>query len=1457
MKCIFKTLMFFLGFGVLSHFTLQGKEDKAFQKRKPSAIHSVFLQEGLLDSCLQDLGIPSTSMDPDCYSGNPVRLEASWDSLALLPETTRFLFTLVDPSTQLIEAISREPVFYVRDTGDFFMYPVVFSSGTLDLVEIEPGETSLDSLRVILQAGDSCNQIGSTPATFQVADCRETCSADPGMLELQTEEDCWDGRGTTRLIAVPSAPAVVPDGYIKRYLLSSGEDMVLQAIRRYPKFRIADIGRYTIHTIVYTREQLALGEIEWGTTTLAELDAVLDSSINCFALDREGVSFEFAPCEEPCLADAGSMLAGEIGCKEDEEPLVLRAGINEFPTIPRKFKRRFLLTYGDSLLVEDVKRKPVFRVDSMGVYRIHSFVYNPRTFDRNQIEEGITTGTDILSYISEMEICASLDAEGAIFQVDSCEAPCEVDPGMLVAQPHECINDSIGTLLSAIRSSVASIPSGFQRAYLLSSQGEKIVEEIGQIPTFQVSTEGMYAIHTLIYDPLTFNPDDILFGTDRISDLLTKGDELKICLGLEEVGATFEVSICDSIPDICMADAGTLVADTIDCLSPDSSVVLSATAGMQAMVPEGYSQVFVLTQDSSLTLVSVDSLPGFEVAATGMYTIHSLVYNPSELTLPELNDSVSVTGFDLLAQIEADSLCASLDVTGASFVVEPCVQDTVPPAPPVCMADAGTLVADTVDCLSPDSSLVLSATEGMQAMVPEGYSQVFVLTQDSSLTLVSVDSLPEFGVAATGMYTIHSFVYNPSELTLPELNDSVAVTGFDLLAQIEADSLCASLDVAGASFVVEPCVQDTIPVEPPVCLADAGTLMADSVSCLSPDSSVVLSATEGMQAMVPEGYSQVFVLTQDSSLTLVSVDSLPGFEVAATGMYTIHSLVYNPSELTLPELNDSVAVTGFDLLAQIEADSLCASLDVAGASFVVEPCVQDTVPPAPPVCMADAGTLVTDTVDCLSPDSSLVLSATAGMQAMVPEGYSQVFVLTQDSSLTLLAIDSIPYFVVGSPGKYTLHSFVYNPSELALPDPNDSVVVTGFDLLAQIEADSLCASLDVAGAAFEVRECEASCVVEAPSMSALKENLCLNEGIAELQAFPEDFPKEGEEYTQVFILTSGEEERVQKVSEWPLFQVNQPGTYKVYSFIYNSRDIFLGLIEFGQLNLQELIAFVGELDPCASFSPEGASFSVEDCDCPADAGMLTAEEISCFDGINPVTLNIGLVEKPIYPRGFKLGYVLARGNAKVIQGAYRWPFINVRDTGTYSVHPIVYNPRTFDLERLDSGLSQESDDDDDEDDNEEEDDEDNDDDDSREIPERMTISILASSLAQKNICAKLEENGAVWKIEACSTVVSDQAKGFKIADSQVVNGGDLDGAVFQLSPNPSYGVAYIKGVNVDQGTHELILIDMQGRVVKKGIISSLAQPHAMDLQDLSNGFYGVQVIEPSGKIHSFKLSLQR
>ena len=128
---------------------------------------------------------------------------------------------------------------------------------------------------------------------------------------------------------------------------------------------------------------------------------------------------------------------------------------------------------------------------------------------------------------------------------------------------------------------------------------------------------------------------------------------------------------------VCDADAGTLSGGGIVCFENDAATLV-ATANGDAVVPAGFVTGYALTEGAGLVIIDAGSTPEFTVDAIGVYTIHTLVYDPTTLDLSTLELGVT-TGFDvngLLIQ-GGGAICASLDVSGAAFIVEICssVQD--------------------------------------------------------------------------------------------------------------------------------------------------------------------------------------------------------------------------------------------------------------------------------------------------------------------------------------------------------------------------------------------------------------------------------------------------------------------------------------------------------------------------------------------------------------------------------------------------------------------------------------------------------------------------------------------------------------------------------------------------------------------------------------------------------------
>ena len=507
----------------------------------------------------------------------------------------------------------------------------------------------------------------------------------------------------------------------------------------------------------------------------------------------------------------------------------------------------------------------------------------------------------------------------------------------------------------------------------------------------------------------------------------------------------------------CDADFGMLTAPAI-CFKGDTAATIQTAKAANTVVPEGYVTAYVLTSGDGLVIENAAQFPFFEVAPTGKYTIHTLVYDPTTLDLGIIDFGVT-TGVDvngLLVQ-GGGTICAALDVTGVPFSFEACDDP--------CFASAGTLTPNDA-CLE-DGIATLTATRATAADVPIGYSVIYVLTTGDTLAIQDVSATPEFSVDAEGTYTIHTLVYDTLTLDLGIVVPGVT-TGFDVNALLEqgGGDICAALDVAGATFMVGACP----------CEAFAGTLSANDFDCLDPDmemATTTISASVDSMPNVPEGYSVIYVLTSGDTLAIQGVSATPEFTVDAPGMYTIHTLVYDTLTLDLSIVVPGVT-TGFDVNALLEqgGGDICAALDVAGAAFMVEACT----------CAADAGNLTANAFDCQECRCQTNISATADVIPNVPTGYSVIYVLTTGDTLAIQGVNATPEFMVDAAGTYTIHTLVYDTLtlDLGIVVPGVTTGVDVNNLLIQGGGD-ICAALDVLGARFVVEECP--CDVDAGTLT--------------------------------------------------------------------------------------------------------------------------------------------------------------------------------------------------------------------------------------------------------------------------------------------------------------------------------------------------------------------------------------
>ena len=161
------------------------------------------------------------------------------------------------------------------------------------------------SINVQIQSAEGDNQVythtnpvqpdGSDAIVFPGLNFPEPvveCEADAGTLTADNSEvELFDGSAS--ISAIANGDIVVPDGYATVYVLTMGEDLVIQQTGATPNFDVSMIGDFTIHTLVYdddpeSEDFLDLSGVMPGETTGGDVLALIGDK--CADLDVEGAS---------------------------------------------------------------------------------------------------------------------------------------------------------------------------------------------------------------------------------------------------------------------------------------------------------------------------------------------------------------------------------------------------------------------------------------------------------------------------------------------------------------------------------------------------------------------------------------------------------------------------------------------------------------------------------------------------------------------------------------------------------------------------------------------------------------------------------------------------------------------------------------------------------------------------------------------------------------------------------------------------------------------------------------------------------------------------------------------------------------------------------------------------------------------------------------------------------------
>lgn len=1189
----------------------------------------------------------------NCLDNGTARLQAVEVTTPTFPSKYKVIYVLTSGNDLIIEAFSATPDFIVRKTGVFTIHTLVYDPAKINLSEFDPGEFSAgDILKKLVQGGGKiCGALDVPGAKFNVSIC--PCAANPGAL-VAASQPCINN-GSVQLTANRVLPTVIPTGFQLRYVLTKGEDLTIVQLGLNPQFSVAQTGRYRIHSFIYNPTTLDLSGVVFGTTKAAAINAKLiqGGGVICGALDLFGATFDVTSC--PCEPTAGSLRPDAQVCYDNINVAKLTAVVVNAPVIPAGYLRRYVLTSGANLVIENVSQNPVFNVTKTGNFRIHTLIYNPADLDLSTVIFGFTRAADINKLLIQGggPLCGALDLTGALFEVTSC--PCTAKAGTLVAIDQPCLNAGSARIRGNV-GTASVVPTGFKLVYILTQGDVLVVRQVKEVADFTVTAAGRYRVHAFVYNPSTFNINDIQTGVttaQAVRDRLIEGGG-SICGSIQLSGLVFDVSTC---APTCTASAGTLKVLDQACLPVGGAARLRATSLLAPSVPEGFLLRYVLTSGDNLVIQNIASSADFNVASTGRFRIHTLVYNPTTLNLTGVifgSTRASAIASQLIQG--GGSVCGALDVTGAIFDVVNCVS---------CTAYSGTLIPANGPCLDNWWDARLRAATNKAPVIPTGYQLRYLVTNGSNLVITQIGDKPDFTVHTTGTWRIHALVYNPSTFNLSQIvlnTTTIEDLKFYLVRGIVAT--CASLDESGAYFFVKPCEG---------CNVEAGTLKPKIQVCLNTQTGARLQADVDRSPIVPTGYLVKYVLSYGDNMTVLLVGNTPDFTVGNTGRYRIHTLVYNLNSFN-PATAFQLGVTMLKTVKQTfiqDGGTLCAAVDPVGAYFEVSTCQQ--------TCGVSAGTLNPVGQPCLDNWTDTRLQATVGTQPNIPSGYVIRYLLTSGDSKVIEKVSSTPDFIVSKAGKYRIHALVYNPNTLNFTIYLGKTLLNELNVLFIQGGGAVCGALDLTGAYFNVQAC-LTCTVSTGKLK-VKVPDCYRAGnIIKLSTEVLIAPIVPTGYTirYAIVNTAG---TIIDVTETPTANVNAAGTYCMHAFVFPQAQFNVGRIVKGSTSLSQLNLWLKDF--CSAIDLTGICFNVSTCAqlCEVAVGKLVPRTPNCYTAGGVVTLTADVTVAPVIPSGFTICYAIANANG-VIVDVTEQPSVVVRASGTYCMHAFIFPTASFNVNRI-------------------------------------------------------------------------------------------------------------------------------------------------------------------------------
>lgn len=508
--------------------------------------------------CGSYAGVITTDFGPHCLHNGEALLTGTPDGNAVAPAGFTTVYILSRTNSLIIDQMGPSPNFVVSSVDVWRIHAMVYAPSTLDLSTVQLGITSIYDLQswTTQGGGAACASISMTGAAMKTAACEEPCSAFASGMNMDSTTVCLVG-GQATLTAVPSGPSNVPAGFEVRYLLTRTNGLIIEQVSPGPTFTVSGTDVWRIHNLVYDPATLDLGTITFGVTSAYDLQTQMlqGGGPICASLDISGAFVKTGECTPSCFAEAGVVSADQADVCLVEGSAMLSAMPDGNATIPDGYELVYLLTEeGDIPVILAHAAIAQFPVVVPGHYGIHPFVYDPATFDLTAPVPGTTTLLDLNAQLLQGGggICASLDMEGADFQVVDCSPSCLADAGSLSSGTEVPCMGQDSVPVAAISNGDTLVPPGFVMNYWLSKGSGLVLVDRRNVPQFSVSDTGVYHIHAFVFNPMSWSISSVQLGVTTVYDLnltLVQAGGA-ICASLDVLGAAIRVDAC---PPSCSA----------------------------------------------------------------------------------------------------------------------------------------------------------------------------------------------------------------------------------------------------------------------------------------------------------------------------------------------------------------------------------------------------------------------------------------------------------------------------------------------------------------------------------------------------------------------------------------------------------------------------------------------------------------------------------------------------------------------------------------------------------------------------------------------------------------------------------------------------------------------------------------------------------------------------------------